>query len=48
MHNEETKTTSTPRRAMHGPGGRGGVTEKPKDFGNAIKRWFITYMTLYR
>ena len=38
MHNEETKTTSTPRRAMHGPGGRGGVAEKPKDFGNAIKK----------
>ena len=38
MHNEETKTTSAPRRAMHGPGGRGGVAEKPKDFGNAIKK----------
>lgn len=38
MHNEETKTTSTPRRAIHGPGGRGGVAEKPKDFGNAIKK----------
>ena len=37
MHNEETKTT-TPRRAMHGPGGRGGVAEKPKDFGTAIKK----------
>lgn len=37
MHKEETKTTA-PRRAMHGPGGRGGVAEKPKDFGNAIKK----------
>lgn len=38
MHNEETKTTRTPRRTMHGPGGPGGVAEKPKDFGNAIKK----------